>query len=478
MSRENHHGVDTLEIERGTRPVKTGESSVIGLVGTAPTGTVNTLTLCTSEKDAAQFGDERSGFTLPQALRAIYDHGVGTVLVVNVFDPKSHQKTITAESVTFDSTYHSATLSQFPVGDMVVKSVDGQTTYQVATDYTVAAATGKITRVTTGGIAQGGTVSVTYHTPDVSKVTAAEVLGTTNAADQRTGMKALENADSLFGFRPKLLIAPGFSHFNAVTTAMIALADQCEAIAYIDAPAGITFAQAIAGRGPQGTINFNTASDRVRLCYPQVKVYDKATNQTRLDPLSARAAGLRAKVDREKGFWWSSSNQELMGIVGIERPLSARIDDANSEVNLLNQNGITTVFNSFGSGLRLWGNRTAAWPTVTHLKNFENVRRTGDMINESIRHFSLQYIDRPINQGLIDALTESVNGYGRRLIADGALLGFHCWYDPANNTKDALSLGQLKLNYKYTPPPPMEHLTFETEITNEYLTFLKSGVST
>nr|MBA2816683.1 major tail sheath protein [Candidatus Pantoea persica] len=64
------------------------------------------------------------------------------------------------------------------------------------------------------------------------------------------------------------------------------------------------------------------------------------------------------------------------------------------------------------------------------------------------------------------------------MIADVALLGFHCWYDPANNTKDALSLGQLKLNYKYPPPPPpMEHLTFETEITDDYLTFLKSGVS-
>ncbi|PAV08340.1 hypothetical protein CBG25_04330 [Arsenophonus sp. ENCA] len=94
MSRENHHGVDTLEIERGTRPVKTGESSVIGLVGTAPKGPVNTLSLSLSEKDASQFGDERRGFTLPQALRAIYDHGVGTILVVNVFDPQTHQKNV------------------------------------------------------------------------------------------------------------------------------------------------------------------------------------------------------------------------------------------------------------------------------------------------------------------------------------------------------------------------------------------------
>ncbi len=48
-------------------------------------------------------------------------------------------------------------------------------------------------------------------------------------------------------------------------------------------------------------------------------------------------------------------------------------------------------------------------PTVTHMRNFENVRRTGDVINESIRYFSQQYMDMPINQALIDALTESVN---------------------------------------------------------------------
>ncbi|MGP1946844.1 MAG: hypothetical protein ACTS85_00065 [Arsenophonus sp. NC-PG7-MAG3] len=40
-----------------------------------------------------------------------------------------------------------------------------------------------------------------------------------------------------------------------------------------------------------------------------------------------------------------------MGIVRIERPLSARIDDTNSEVNLFNQNGITTAFNHFGGRL-------------------------------------------------------------------------------------------------------------------------------
>ncbi|MBJ2559594.1 phage tail sheath family protein, partial [Salmonella enterica subsp. enterica serovar Kottbus] len=149
--------------------------------------------------------------------------------------------------------------------------------------------------------------------------------------------------------------------------------------------------------------------------------------------------------------------------------------DPQTEVNQLNENGITTIFNSYGSGLRLWGNRTAAWPTVTHMRNFENVRRTGDVINESIRYFSQQYMDMPINQALIDALTESVNTWGRKLIADGALLGFECWYDPARNEQTELAAGHLLLSYKFTPPPPLERLTFETEITSEYLVSLESN---
>ncbi len=88
----------------------------------------------------------------------------------------------------------------------------------------------------------------------------------------------------------------------------------------------------------------------------------------------------------------------------MERALSAKLGDAQSEVNRLNENGITTVFNGFGTGLRLWCDRTAAFPTVTHMKNFENVRRTGDMLDEALRFFSLQYLDRTIDQALIDAL--------------------------------------------------------------------------
>ena len=75
------HGVETIEVERGPRPVRTVKSAVIGLIGTAPIGAVNAATLTLSEKDAATFGSQLPGFTIPQALDAIYDHGAGTVIV-------------------------------------------------------------------------------------------------------------------------------------------------------------------------------------------------------------------------------------------------------------------------------------------------------------------------------------------------------------------------------------------------------------
>ncbi|MGS9673023.1 phage tail sheath C-terminal domain-containing protein, partial [Salmonella enterica subsp. enterica serovar Infantis] len=77
-------------------------------------------------------------------------------------------------------------------------------------------------------------------------------------------------------------------------------------------------------------------------------------------------------------------------------------------------------------------------------------------INESIRYFSQQYMYMPINKALIDALTESVNTWGRKLIADGAVLGFECWYDPARNDQTALAAGHLLLCSTFTPPPPLD----------------------
>jgi len=393
------HGVETIEIDKGPRPIRQVKTAVVGLIGTAPTGPINTPTIVLSEKDAAQFGSitaaNSAGHTIPQALDAIFDHGAGTVIVVNVFDPAIH--TVTGES-------------------------------------------GK--------------------TP----IAASHIIGTVTAGGQRTGLKALDDTYSLFGFNAKILIAPGYATLKDVTTELIAMADKLRAVALIDAPAGLTVQQAIAGRGASGTINFNTSSARAVLCYPHLKVYDPRTNSERLEPFSARLAGVMCKTDIEQGYWWSPSNHEFAGIVGVERPITARVNDPNSEANALNEAGIVTVFNSFGTGYRVWGNRSAAWPSVSHPKNFINVRRTADVLHESVEYAMLQFIDRPINDALIDDIRGSVNGFIRTLVGRGALIDGSCTYDPAKNPPTEIAAGHLTFDLTFMPPTPAERISFESFI--------------
>lgn len=81
------HGVEVIEIDDGSRPIKTVKSSVIGLVGTAPKGPINTpILILGSRKQAVElFGNDQS-FTIPAALDAIFDQAGAMVVVINVAD--------------------------------------------------------------------------------------------------------------------------------------------------------------------------------------------------------------------------------------------------------------------------------------------------------------------------------------------------------------------------------------------------------
>lgn len=468
------HGANTRETLGGPRPVKQVKSAVIGLIGTAPAGLVNTHVLIDSETAAAQYGPELPGFTIPQALRAIADHGVMSVVVINVLDPTKHFSAVVGEEVLPDG---SGQLAHQCVSNVVVKGTGSMaaSTFKEGTDYALNASTGTVTRIASGSIPVDGKVTVDYRWLDPSKVTAADIIGSVGASGRRSGILALDDVFSDQGFDSKILIAPVYGTQMSVTAALSVMADKLGAVAYVDAPVGCSVQQVLAGRGPKGTINFNTSSDRVRLCYPHLKVYDPVTNADRLEPLSVRAAALRARVDLDEGYWVSSSNHEIKGVTGMERPISARIDDATCEANLLNEAGVTTVFNSFGTGIRLWGNRNAAFPTSTHITSFENVRRTADIFNESLRLTSLQYVDQPMSDALIDNILGTAENYARTMSGDGALLGFKVWYDKARNTRSELGSGHLRISYKITPSIPMEWLTYEAEITDEYVMNLKSG---
>ena len=460
------HGVETIDIFAGPRPIRQVKTAVVGLVGTAPTGAVNRPVIVLGTKDAAQFGEARysEGFTIPQALDAIFDQGAGTVIVVNCCDPAIHRQAVQHEAITLDAVTGRGRLSRTYVSNVTVRSADQATTYAPGTDYTLDAAGGIITRHPKGTMPAGAALAVDHEFLTPQQVGPGDIIGTMTAGGERTGLQALDDTYNLFGFFAKLVIAPGYCTQTSVSSEMIAMATKLRAMAIIDAPIGITVQQAVEGRGAAGAINFNVSSERAILCYPHVMVFDAQTNAERLEPMSQRLAGIICAKDMARGYWWSPSNTEFAGITGAERPISARINDPQTEANLLNENGIVTVFNSFGTGLRSWGNRSAAWPSMTHPLNFINVRRTADIIHESIEFSMLQFIDFPIDNALIDGITDSVNAFLNTLISRGALVDGRCTYDKNKNPPVEVALGHITFSIDFMPVLPAERITFESFI--------------
>ncbi len=312
--------------------------------------------------------------------------------------------------------------------------------------------------------------------PDPLQVQASNIIGTVSSTGKRTGLQIVDTLFSQFGFTARLIIAPGYSTMSAVATEMIAKANlkSVRAMALIDAPVGYTPQQVINARGTGGILNYSDY--RAVICYPHVKVWDTATNSERLEPLSSRLAGVIAKTDHEKGYWWSPSNQEIQGIIGIERPITASVNDPNTEANQLNAAGVVTVFNSFGTGYRVWGNRSSAFPSKTDPLNFINIQRTADIIAESLEYYALQWLDKPI-QVAIDGVLSGTNAFIRTLIGRGALIDGYCYFPKDKNPESELANGHLTFAYHIMPPPPAERITFYEVIDIDLLKALTGGKS-
>ncbi len=471
------HGVETKEQNDGPVPVQTVPSSIIGLIGTAPMGPVNQATLSLNDiQDVTQFGPvDLPGFTIPRALAALRKFQVGTVVVVNVLDPDEHKTAVPSENVTFSATTQQAQLAHGAISGLVLKSNDGETTYTPGTDYKSDPLTGELERLLTGTIPQAEVCKATYNYADPSQIVAADIIGTTDIAGMRSGIQALFTSFARFGFKPKILIAPGYSTQNSVAVELNVMAGKLRAVAPIDAPIGITPQQVIEGRGPAGAINFNTSSNRIIPCYPHLKVYDVGLDANVLAPYSTYLAGLMHYVDATEGFWVSPSNHEILGVVGVERDLYADFTDPNAETNLLNAAGIVTVYNANGTGIRAWGNRTAAFPSVTHPRNFIPARRTADMIYESIEQASLQHVDKNVTGAVITDVVATVNAYINTLKGKGAIPDGRCWYDPAKNPPEQIALGNVVYCYDFGPPIPQERQTYEARMNIEYLRNLVAG---
>lgn len=266
-----------------------------------------------------------------------------------------------------------------------------------------------------------------------------------------TGVHALRKSQSVLGYTPRVIVAEG-AHQVSVIDDVKSVAASLKAVALV----GLDSAQTALDTATEATawVTAN-GNDRTFALWPFVNGGE--------DP-APYAAGLVVKSDNDRGFWWSPSNQEMFGIESLDKAVDFQLGDNTALANILNEGNVATIINQ--GGFKLWGNRTGS----TDAKYaFLSVRRTADMIFDSILVNHLWAVDRNITKTYLDDVSEGVTEYLRTLKNLGAILGGKCWPDPDLNTPANITQGKVYFNFDFTPPYPAEHVTFRAILTNDYL---------
>lgn len=494
------HGVEVVEISDGPRPIRTVRSSVIGVIGTAPDaqqevkatlqiGVVasnNALTF--TSKLAGALGNS-SSLTLidPKANNAALAISVsGRDVTVRLATSAAGAITTTATQLQTAIAANADANALFTVANTGASTGAGAVTalrraalsgglddafplntpVLVAGDAAQAAllgADGTLPAAMDGIFDQTGAVVIVVRVAEGvdNAATTTNVIGGVNVTTGAyEGLHAFLGAESKTGFCPRILCAPGFTGdrgatANAVVAELVGIAERLRAVIVADGP-NTTDAAAITYRGDWG-------SKRVYVVDPAVKIRNRLGELVD-QPASARVAGLIAKIDNDRGFWWSPSNQVINGIVGTGRDVDFTLGDANSRANLLNEQEVATIVRQ--DGYRLWGNRTCSDdPKFAFL----SVVRTADMINDSILRAHLWAVDRNITRTYLEDVAQGVNDYLDRLKAQGAILGGRCFPSPGLNTPANIADGKVFFDFEFTPPYPAEHVTFRSKIVTDYI---------
>lgn len=464
-----HHGTRVFESQEVPILIRTAQSAVVALIGTAPDADADLFPLnrpvlikgSTELSKAAALG---AAGTLKKAVDGVFDQIATYCYVVRV-----------AEGISTNATYSNLVGDATAMtGVHALKKCEGL--YGRKLKPRLVCVPGYTSNRATDGIA---TLNVTAAGGDYTTPPTVSFSGGGGSGAKAT---AIITDGDVTGF---VVTKPGFGYTSAPTVTLsggggtgatatatvglvtnpvvaelVGVLESLRAVSFVDGP-DTTDANAVIYRE---TIN----SDRIYICDPKVLVWDTVLDAYVPLPASPRFAGVQAKVDRVSGFWWSVSNKPINGIGGTVRPISY-----GDQANYLNENHVNSIINLNGEGFVTWGNRVA---TGIDLNKFLSVRRTMDFINEAIEAANLEFVDKPFSKANIKFLIESNNAFMRVLKAEGAILGGRVWLDPERNTDTEMAQGRITFGVEFEPPAPMEDIRFIAHRQIRYYAVLRKEI--
>ncbi|ASM00813.1 phage tail protein [Serratia marcescens] len=294
--------------------------------------------------------------------------------------------------------------------------------------------------------------------------TTSNIIGGADENGKYTGMKALLAAQAELGVKPRILGVPGHDN-QEVATALAGICQQLRAFGYISAYGCKTVSDAIKYRA-------NFSQRELMLIWPDFINWNTTTNSSDIAFATARALGLRAKIDQETGWHKTLSNVGVNGVSGISASVFWDLQTAGTDADLLNEGCVTTLIRK--DGFKFWGSRTCS---DEPLFQFENYTRTAQVLADTLAEAHLWAVDRPLTPTLIRDMIDGIKAKFRELKSAGLIIDGDCWYDESANDKDTLKAGKLFIDYDYTPVPPLEDLTLRQRITDRYLANFAASVN-
>nr|DAF12066.1 MAG TPA: tail sheath tube [Caudoviricetes sp.] len=269
----------------------------------------------------------------------------------------------------------------------------------------------------------------------------------------KSAVTAFAKAKSRFGYSPNLIIAPGFSHEDAIKGEIEKMATRLKATGIVDLKADDA-AAAIVKMGDFGT-------NRLVAAYPNVKVWDDETNAYVYEGQSARIAGMIAHTDGSSEFGYSDSysNRVMIGVSGTQIDVDFELGETCTADELRSAK-ISTIIRE--SGFRAWGGETSdqdtIWQDLARVRIF-------DRISQACQKGVLFAIDRKASE--LYHAKRSVSELLRQLVGAKVLLGYELSWS-AKNTDATITAGKFYLDVRMQNNPIVKQLTLDFIYVDKY----------
>jgi phage tail sheath protein FI len=323
-----------------------------------------------------------------------------------------------------------------------------------------------------GAILAGAQVKISYTPTDASKITKAEIIGGYDPnTGKGTGLQAIDDVFPTLAVIPGILLAPGWSQVPEIGNILAAKADSINGCFSCTSYVDIDSELVIKAQDVNVWKNTNNYVDHRLYClWPRVAIDEKDVW------LSTQAAALTEWVDQSNDDIpvESPSNKNLKMNRTVAGPQDAAIEifTGKGAADSLNGQGIATAINWIG-GWKLWGNNTSVYPSTSDPKDrWLSVRRMTDWLGNTIVLTVYQFVDKPGNRRLIDAVIDSLNIWLNSLVSSGDSLGARVEFRQDENSDADLLNGHYTFHVYEAFPTPAEWIEFLLEFDITYLNAL------